>query len=68
MNAKKIFWRTVKISSVIIFNIILLLYGICVAYKNTRLIAYGEYSKIINIEENTIEIFDYTIKMPDYLK
>lgn len=68
MNSKKIFWRTVKLSSVILFNIILLFYGICVAYKNTRLIAYGEYCEIIEIENDTVKIFDYQIKMPDYFR
>ncbi len=62
MNSKRIFWRTVKISSIILFNIILLLYGICVAYKNTRFIAFGEYCEIIEINDNSIKLFDYEIK------
>lgn len=62
MSSKKIFWRTVKLSSIILFNIILLLYGICVAYKNTRLIAFGEYCEIIEITDNSIILFDYEIK------
>ena len=67
MNYKTIFWRTVKISSIIFLNIFLLIYGVCIAYKNTRLIAYGEYCDILSIEDENIIFFDYKIKMPDYL-
>ena len=66
MRSKKIFWRTIKISSIIFFNIILLIYGICSAYKNIRLLAYGEYAQIVEINEDYIKLFDYNIKLPDY--
>ncbi len=67
MRSKNIFWRTVKLSSIIFFNLILLIYGICYAYKNIRLVGFGEYVQIIEISEDDIKIFDYKIKLPDYL-
>lgn len=68
MKNKEIFWRTVKITAIIIFNIVLLFYGICYAYKNIRLIGYGEYAKIIEIDEESIKIFDFYVERPDYLR
>ncbi len=66
MKHKEIFWRSVKITAIIIFNIVLLFYGICYAYKNIRLIGYGEYANIVEINEEDIKIFDFYIKRPDY--
>ncbi len=68
MKFKKIFWRTVKITSIIIFNIILLIYGFCIAYKNTRLTAYGEYCEIVSFENGELKFFDYKKQMPDYFR
>ncbi len=68
MKSKEIFWRTVKITSIIIFNIVLLIYGVCYAYKNIRLVGYGEYAKIIETDDENIKIFDFYMKRPDYLK
>lgn len=68
MRSKKIFFRTLKISFVIFFNIFLLILGICEAYKNTRLLSFGEYTRIIEINEDYIKIFDKNIKLPDYIK
>lgn len=65
MKEKEIFLRTVKITSIIIFNIVLLIYGICYAYKNIRLLGYGEYTNVIEIDEENIKIFDFYIKRPD---
>lgn len=62
MKHKEIFWRSVKITAIIIFNIVLLFYGICYAYKNIRLIGYGEYTDIVEINEEDIKIFDFYIK------
>lgn len=66
MRSKRIFLRTLKISSIIFLNIFILIYGICYAYKNIRLLAYGEYAQIIEVNENFIKLFDYNIKLPDY--
>ena len=66
MRSKIIFFRTLKITSIIILNLFVLVYGICHAYKNIRLLAYGEYVQIIEVNENYIKLFDYNIKLPDY--
>lgn len=68
MTFKRIFWRTVKISTIVIFNIVLLIYGFCIAYKNTRLTAFGEYTDIISFKNGEIKFFDYKSTMPDYFR
>jgi len=37
------------------------LYSAAIAYSNIRLVAFGEYRKAIQIEENGIYIFDFFI-------
>lgn len=59
----KIFWRSFIISSVIMFNILLLFFGICKVYENTTQIASGEYVKAISLETGGIRILDYHIKI-----
>ena len=59
---KSLFLRTVFLTAVVTLCITVLIVGIAKAYENTRLIAFGEYRKAIQIEENGIYFFDYLIR------
>ena len=61
MRNKGIFLRTVVLSCVIIFNIILFFGGIAICYQNIRLEGYGEYKSAVQITEDFIRILDYEI-------
>ena len=63
MQNKRIFWRSVFISSVIIFNFILLALGISLAYENICNTFYGEDRSAIQITENEIRILDFIIEI-----
>ena len=61
---KKIFFRTVYLSSVIVFCIGFSLYGMAQAYENTRRIGFGEYKKAVEIHDGKIRIFDFSWNLP----
>lgn len=54
-----LFLRTVYLTSVIIFCLVLGLYGICKAYEGIRYVGFGEYRKAIEIDGEEINIFDF---------
>ncbi len=58
---RKLILRSFYISSVVAFCLILGIYGIIKAYEGIRLIGFGEYRSAIEIENGSIEIFDFTI-------
>lgn len=58
----KIFIRTVKISAVVVFCLIIGFYFSAKAYENIRRIGFGEYRKAVEIEEESIKIFDFQIE------
>ncbi len=58
---KKIFLRSLTVSFIIVFNIMLLVLGICKAYENIRLIGYGEYVSAVEIGSGYIRVLDYKI-------
>ena len=58
----KTFFRTVYLSSTVIFCLFIGIYGISKAYENIRLIGFGEYRNAIEITEEEILIFDFRIK------
>lgn len=60
---KKIFFRTVYLSSVIMFCIMLGFLGIAKAYENIRLIGFGEYRSAIEYKNGVLNIFDYKIEI-----
>jgi len=60
---KSLFLRTVRLSSVVIFCIIFGFLGVAEAYKNIRLVAYGEYRNAIEFEKDSIKIFDFVIEL-----
>ena len=59
---KSLFLRTVYISAVVIFCIVIGFYSAAKAYENIRLLAFGEYKKAIRIEENSLYLFDFSLK------
>ncbi len=61
MKQLKIYFKSLFISSVIVFNLLLLIFGIGTAYCNMRALAYGEYVKAAEFTENGIRILDFEI-------
>ncbi len=57
----KYFWRSVAVTSVILFCFILLFKGTSLAYENTRQLGYSDYRPALEISENHIRIFDFNI-------
>lgn len=60
-NRIKIFLRTVYISSVIIFCLLLGFFGVCKAYEGIRLVGFGEYRNAIEIKDEKINLLDFTV-------
>ena len=58
----KTYFRTLYITLVIMLCISLGWIGVSAAYENTVRVAYGEYKKAIEINEDTIRILDFVIK------
>lgn len=54
-----LFLRTVYLTSVIIFCLVLGFYGICKAYEGIRLVGFGEYRNAIEIEDEKITFLDF---------
>ena len=61
-NKKRIFLRSFALSLVVVFCILIGCYGFCEAYKNIRLIAFGEYRNAVEINEKEIKIFDFVLE------
>ena len=57
-----IFFRSFFISSTVVFCLILGFFGITKAYEGIRLVGFGEYRSAIEIDEDGIKIFDFTLK------
>ena len=58
----KTYFRTLYITLVIMLCISLGWIGVSAAYENTVRVAYGEYKKAIEINEDTMRILDFVIK------
>lgn len=58
----KTYFRTFYITLVIIMCLSFAWIGISISYENIVQIAYGEYKKAIEINEDTIRILDFVIK------
>lgn len=59
----KIFFRTVKITSLILFCLSVGFFGIAKSYESIRQIGFGEYRRAVEIENGTLKFFDYEIKL-----
>ena len=57
----KLYFKTVYISSVVIFCLLFGFIGIAKAYENIRLVGFGEYRSAIEIEDGKLKIFDMEI-------
>lgn len=60
----KIFFRTVRLTSIVLTCILIGFFGITEAYENIRRIGFGEYRKAIEIENGTLKFFDFEINIP----
>ncbi len=58
----KTYLRTFYIALVIMLCLSLGWIGISTAWENTIQVAYGEYKKAIEINDDTIRILDFSIK------
>ncbi len=61
MRSKNVFWRTVFLSGVIFFNLVMLIAGISTAYENIRSVFYGEYVEAVEVTDKEIRILDFHI-------
>lgn len=59
----KIFIRTVKYTSLILFCLITCFLGMAKSYENIRKIGFGEYRKAVEIEDGKILFFDFQINL-----
>lgn len=57
----KLYFKTLYISSVLIFCLLFGFIGIAKAYENIRLVGFGEYRNAIEIEDGKLKIFDMEI-------
>lgn len=60
---KSLFLRSFFISMVLIFCMIFGFLGVAKAYKNIRLVAYGEYVNAIELKDGILKIFDLKIEI-----
>ena len=58
----KTFWRSLSISSIVIFCLFIGLYGASEAYENTLKIGFGKEQRMVEFTIDGIRIFDFTIK------
>ena len=59
----KIFIRTVKYTSLVLFCLITGFLGMAKSYENIRKIGFGEYRKAVEIEDGKIKFFDFQINL-----
>lgn len=58
----RLFLKSWYLSSVILFCLVLGILGIIKAYEGIRLVGYGEYRNAIEIDNDNIKIFDFTLR------
>lgn len=59
MDSKNVFWRSIIISSIFVFNIVLFVFGVSTAYENIQLVFRGEEKSAVEISEDGIRILDF---------
>ncbi len=62
---KNLFFRSLKITSILLFSICLLAVGCFKAYEGTRKIGFGEYKNAVCISEKEIRIMDFILYKAD---
>ncbi len=60
-RSTRIFLRSFYISSVVVFCLMLGIFGITKAYEGIRLVGFGEYRSAIEIDNGSIKIFDFIL-------
>ena len=58
----RIFIRTVRITSLILFCLVIGIWGAASSYKGIRKIGFGEERQAIEIEDGTLRLFDFEIE------
>lgn len=61
-RSTKLFFRSFYISSVVVFCLLLGIFGMTKAYEGIRLVGFGEYRNAIEIENGNIKIFDFILR------
>lgn len=61
-RSTKLFFRSFYISSVVVFCLLLGIFGMTKAYEGIRLVGFGEYRNAIEIENDNIKIFDFILR------
>ncbi len=61
-KSTRLFFRSFYISSVVVFCLMLGIFGISKAYEGIRLIGFGEYRSAVEIDQEGIKIFDFTLE------
>lgn len=61
-RSTKLFFRSFYISSVVVFCLLLGIFGITKAYEGIRLVGFGEYRNAIEIDNGNIKIFDFILR------
>lgn len=59
----KIFFRTMKITALILFCLSIGFFGMAKSYESIRQIGFGEYRKAVEIENGTLKFFDYEVTL-----
>ena len=60
MKKITVFLRTVYLTSVIIFCILIGIFGVCKAYEGIRLVGFGEYRNAVEIKDKKINLLDFS--------
>ena len=60
---KSLFLRSFFISMVLVFCFGFGFFGMAKAYKNIRLVAYGEYVNAIELKDGVLRIFDFVVNV-----
>lgn len=60
---KKLFFRAFYMTSVILFCVSLGVWGISKAYQGIRRVGYGEYTKALTSDGETIKILDFEFEI-----
>ncbi len=57
-KSTKIYLRTLKITTILLFCLSLLAFGCFKAYEGIRQVGFGEYKNAVEIDENGLRIMD----------
>ena len=55
------FFRSLKISGILLFCICLLFVGLMITYEQMQIISFGEYKKAVEFGSHYFRFFDFTL-------